>query len=66
MSSTESAPVAQASTWPNVAGTALHYLAGAAIVATVGFFAWYGKVSTDLLVVTLTGAAGAVGFKMSK
>jgi hypothetical protein len=55
-----------AKNWAAVADNALHYLAGAAICTAVGFFAWYGKVSTDLFVVTITGAAGAVGFKMTK
>jgi hypothetical protein len=37
-----------------------------AIVAMVGLFAWYGKVSQDLLVVTITGAAGLVGMKLNR
>lgn len=51
-------------TFADVADTALHYIAAGAIVGVVAAFAWYGKVSTDLFVVVITGAAAAVGIKL--
>lgn len=65
MTDTSSA-ITPAKSWAEVADNALHYAAGGLLVAAIGVFAWYGKISTDLFVVTLTGAAGAVGFKMTK
>lgn len=60
------APVAAkaATTWADVANTAAHYIAGGAIVALVGFFFYQGKVSQDLFVLTVTGAAAVVGIKL--
>lgn len=52
--------------WTVVADNALHYAAAGAVVATVAVFYWYGKLSQDLFVVTLSGAAAAVGLKISK
>lgn len=65
MTDTTSA-ITPAKTWAEVADNALHYLAAGAIVGLVATFAWYEKVSTDLLVVTLTGAGAAVGIKLTK
>lgn len=61
------APVAVPGTnWPDVANTMLHYAAGACIVAVIALFSYNGKPIDGLLAVALTGAAGAVGFKLSK
>jgi hypothetical protein len=56
-------PASAGKTWPDVADTALHYVAGGLIVAAVGFFAYQGKIGTDFFVALITAAAGAVGFK---
>ncbi len=61
---TAPAVATEGKSWADVTDTALHYLAGGAIVAVVALFYWYGKVSQDLFVLTITGAAAVVGIKL--
>jgi hypothetical protein len=52
--------------WPDVVNTALHYLAGAALIGLVGYFVSINKLSSDLLVALVTGAAAGIGILSQK
>jgi hypothetical protein len=51
--------------WADVVDTTQHYVAGACLLAGVGYFVSTGKLSADLFIVLVTGAAGAIGIKAS-
>jgi hypothetical protein len=55
-----------ATNWPAVASTLLHYVAGGVILYLAYLGTTAGKLDGQLFAILVTGAAGAVGFKMSK
>lgn len=48
-------------TWADVAMTALHYTAAAALIGLVAYMVSIDKLHAELLVVLITGAAAAIG-----
>ena len=57
------APTAPApKTWPDVASTALHSLAGGVLLAGVGYMTIAGYVDKGVFTTLAVAAAGAVGF----
>lgn len=59
-------PPASPKTWVDLVDNFQHYVAGGALIGLTAYMVMISKIDASLLIVEITAAAGAIGFKLSK